>query len=121
MIWEGLFEQRASEFEIQASLYCALTELDGIIVRGEMYVKCQQVSGLRKRNRLDIVVFSLAGEPLVIIEAKRGERGGFRGGGKSKQIMRYEEYGIPVLVCRTMRDVEPVFDLVKKMLAEQKK
>lgn len=74
-----------TEFEIQAWLYCKLKEL-GFNVRGE-------VSADGNVCIFDLVLFDQNNRAKALIEVKKHESKR-----RSKQIRRYEDYGLPVVL-----------------------
>lgn len=84
-----------SEFEIQASIYCALIAV-GLDVRGE--VKC-------KPCRFDLVVYKNK-EAVCIIEVKKWRKK--TEPTKTKQFIKYSSYNLPLFYCGYMADVTKV-------------
>lgn len=87
-----------SEFEIQSELYYKLRE-SGYNVRGEVkHAKC----------RFDIVVYDSNNNAICIIECKRYVSRYKKPKQNTKQIAKYSQYNIPVLVCVRIPDIPSV-------------
>ena len=104
------YPKRESEAEIQSLLWVALKE-KGLDTRLEVGA---ELNG--RRHRLDIVVF-WGNEAQAIIECKSWSRRYnkerlYQLTKNTKQIRKYEDWGLPVFVCGRLETIPKVVELV---------
>jgi len=101
--------KRISEANIQAEIYHRLKQEKIYSYLEYKYENC----------RFDIVVPDLKKEKvLVIIEVKSKIRTSPTRR-KTKQQLKYERFGVPVLYCNSMEDVASVIDKVKSLIGKE--
>lgn len=93
--------EKESEFEMQADLYFRLIQI-GLDVRGEVPSKHNG-----RRSYFDLVVF-IGGHGAVVIEVKNSQCNAIRHGKKTRQMTRYREYGLPLILYTTATPIESV-------------
>jgi hypothetical protein len=99
---------RATEFEIQAFLYCGLRSL-GYNVRGELQY---DVPGMLKKAKFDLCLLDAQGVLLWIIEVKRRDfQGSFE---KTKQYTKYKAFGVPLTYIFGMEDADRFISEAKR-------
>jgi hypothetical protein len=103
---------RVQEFEYQARLMNKLIE-NKIEVRGN-------VSAVKngKKSIFDLVVFK-GDDPVFILETKNTNHKALLYGKKSKQIEKYQEYGLPILICTPLVDEDFIIRIIKKSLSKE--
>ena len=98
------YPARTSEFEIQAELFRGLKQ-SGYDVRGEVKVPCNRET-CTKGARFDLVVFKDK-QAAVLIEVKsRLTSRGHKPIMQTKQYQRYIRFGLPVIYCTNLRQIE---------------
>lgn len=98
------YPKRHSEFEIQALLFSAL-QLLGYDVRGE--VKSSPC-------RFDLVIFRNK-EAICIIEVKKWIKK--KTPSKTKQYDRYMSYGLPLVYCGHIEDIQETVRKVQELIS----
>jgi hypothetical protein len=98
--------EKIQEFEYQANLLKKIIE-GGYTVRGN-------VSAVKnnKKSIFDLVVFK--GDPVLILETKNTEYKALLYGKISAQIKKYQEYGLPILVCTPLVEDDFILKIIKK-------
>lgn len=104
---------RMQEFEYQANLLAKIKAND-IDVRGN-------VSAVKngKKSIFDLVIFKDQ-DPIFILETKNTNHTALLYGKKSKQIEKYQEYELPILICTPLVDDEFIIRVIKKALRKEK-
>lgn len=97
-----------TEANVQAELYrqCCITKLRCTLEYTHSYY-CEEKQK-KRRCRFDAIIHD-NDKIYCIIECKRPFRRR-RSERKTKQIERYEQFGVPVLVLREFRDVRDIID-----------
>lgn len=107
-----MYNQKISEFEVQALAYWELKR-HFPIVRGEYKVAKDKGSGQRGA-RLDIAIFNSNEEMKLIIEVKRANKGT-----TTRQSLRYAELtGVPCIYIRGLQDAENAVDIVNQYMRD---
>jgi hypothetical protein len=103
------YPKKLSEFEMHANLFFRLKQ-EGYDVRGEVTAKNNG-----RKSSFDLVIFNLAGAA-VIIEVKNSPCEALINGKKTRQAVKYTEYGIPLLFYTTITPLDEVVASVKEAL-----
>jgi hypothetical protein len=104
------YPSSCSEFEVQAGLYHRLRAL-GLDVRGCVKSKCEDF-GKFKNVFFDLVVFN-GSTATHIIECKN-KPGRTSTHPKSRQLRRYSKFGIPLIWCYNLEDIEKIIAMFSK-------
>ena len=99
------FPKKVSEFEVQAQLYQELI-IRGFCVRGEVK---------HEKSRFDLVIYNKDEEAICIIEVKNYKRNK-KPNVKTKQIRKYLQYDLPVLVCVHSEQVKMTIAMIKRLI-----
>jgi len=102
------YPNRVREFEVQAQLYFALRNC-GFDARGEVTAKADN----GRNCRFDIAVFDNTQQCVAIIEVKAHTRD--RKPKKTRQLEKYESFGLPVYLCRNLHDIDPIVGKIKTL------
>lgn len=111
------YPDHVSEFEVQAKLMFELMNIPGAEIRGE--VKSRGTHGLREAKtacRFDLVVYSDK-KPVCIIEVKGGNVKHVSTIEETRQGLRYRTYGVHVVVCYGVADIEKVKSFVTDLIS----
>ncbi len=112
-----LYPDHVSEFEVQAELFFSLKRnFPSAEFRGE--VKSRGTHGLRKEKtacRFDIVAYE-SGVAACIIEVKDRDVKHKTNFEDTRQGIRYRTYGIPVIVCYGVEDIQESVSAVGEAL-----
>lgn len=98
-----LFPARFSAADVAAEL--AVRILGAGLIARQQVLAIARVDDKDRKCWMDLVVFRTDQTPVCIVELKN-ETHHFRNGKSNKQINKYLTFGLPVLVCRGMPDVE---------------
>lgn len=110
------YPDHVSEFEVHSELYMQLKQYTNADIRAE--VKSRGTHGLRKEKtacRFDLVAF-VENKAICIIEVKDKEVRHKTSIHDTRQGIRYPTYGIPVIVCYGLCDIQLVVDKVNELL-----
>jgi len=99
--------EKTQEFEYQANLLKKIQE-GGFDVRGN-------VSAVKngKKSIFDLVIFRDE-DPVLILETKNTEYKALLYGKISAQIKKYQEYGLPIVVCTPLVEDDFILKIIKK-------
>lgn len=100
------YPRNFNEWEIQAALYVKLREI-GIDARAEVTAH---------RARFDIVVFDQNQKASIIIEVKDNNRISYKQKDIDRQREKYLSFGIPVLLCSCIDDINQIITSVTGIL-----
>jgi uncharacterized protein (DUF302 family) len=99
-----------SEFELQSELFSELKRI-GFTVFGEVPA---MLDG--RKSHFDLVVFD-GKKAAVIIEVKNSPCRAVVYGKKTKQVKKYQAYGLPVIFHTTLHSIEETVNKVQKLVA----
>lgn len=111
-IWEAAKEGNLSDCPIKSELLSRMSQIEGCSVKSQLTIHQPGQSSRRKFCILDLVLFR-GGEPILIVEVKRTKspermRARTERRGKTKQLKRYESFGIPVVLCLSENEIPSV-------------
>lgn len=109
------YPARTSEFEIQAELFQDLKQL-GYDIHGEVPTSWNRRTGT-KGARFDLVIFRNK-RAAVLIEVKSHLAGrSHKPTTQTKQYQRYSQYGLPVIYCTNLTQIEETIAKVECIFA----
>lgn len=103
--------EKTQEFEYQANLLKKIQE-KGYDVRGN-------VSAVKngKKSIFDLVIFK-GEDPVLILETKNTDYKALLYGKISSQIKKYQEYGLPIIVCTPLVEDDFILKIIKKAVSK---